>query len=82
MTNQYVIQIIYTAQFQKRTILHSENNFSMPSNILFKLKNMEFPIPKSNSNKHYMFKSILMKDCYKNYDEYSKTLYTLINIYR
>ena len=69
MNNQYVIQIIYTAQFQKRTILHSENNFLMPDNFLFKLKNMAFPIPKSKSNKYYILKSILIKECYKNYDK-------------
>ena len=43
---------------------------------------MVLSIPKSKSKKYYISKTILMKDCYKNYDEYSKTLYTLTNIYR
>ena len=62
-----------------RTILHSQNNFKVPDNFLFIFKNKTFPTTKSKSKK------ILQKltiDRYKNYEYYSKTLYTLTNIYR
>lgn len=64
------------------TILHAQNNFTDPDNFLFVLKNKASPFPKSNVNKYYIFKSILMKVCYKNYEEHSKNLYTSTDIYR
>ena len=63
-------------------ILHAQNNFTDPDNFLFISKNKASPSPKSNENKFYIFKLILMKVSYKNYEEYSKNLYTSTNIYR
>ena len=63
-------------------ILRAQNNFTDPDNFLFISKDKTFPIPKSHENKYYILKPILMKVSYKNYEEYSKTLYTLTNIYR
>lgn len=65
-----------------KAILRTQNNFTTSYNFLFVSKNKQGQTGKTQSNKYYMFESILMEDSYKNYVNNGKLLYTSTYIYR